>query len=454
MSATEPAARSLPDDGDWPNPLYSWYVVGVLMLAYTNAYIDRQILSLLIEPIRADLEISDTQVSLLAGIAFTLFYTLLGVPIARLADQKNRKAIIATGIAVWSAMTAVCGLSRNFWQLFLARIGVGVGEATLSPAAFSIIADYFPKHQLARAFSVYSMGVYFGAGLAMIIGGLVIRMVVEAGNTTLPLLGEIKPWQMTFFYVGLLGLPIFLLILSIREPVRRGLAAAGVPETVNASSNAALFAFLRVNARTVVFHFLAFSMVGIAITGYMVWTPTLFIRTWGWEAADIGLAYGCIMFVLGTAGVYSGGFLADWMEKRGYRDAILRAACFSAIAALPFAVATPLMPNSTLALIGLGCTSFLMAVPQGLPAAALQVITPNPLRAQMTALYFLVGNMLALGFGPTLVALVTDYGFGDPQYLRYSMALVSAVVLPVGGLLGYLALKPYRASRERAEPAH
>lgn len=454
MSTLPPRARALPDDGDWPNPLYSWYVVGVLMLAYTNSFIDRQILSLLIEPIRADLDITDTQVSLLAGIAFTLFYTLLGVPIARLADQKNRKVIIATGVAVWSAMTAVCGLSRNFWQLFLARIGVGVGEATLSPAAFSIIADYFPKHQLARAFSVYSMGVYFGAGLAMIIGGMVIRMVVEAGTTTLPLIGEIKPWQMTFFYVGLLGLPIFLLVLSIREPVRRGLAAAGVPDSANASSTAALFAFLRVNARTVVFHFLAFSMVGIAITGYMVWTPTLFIRTWGWEAADIGLAYGGIMFVLGTAGVYSGGFLADWMEKRGYRDAILRAACFASIAALPFAVATPLMPDSTLALICLGFTVFLMAVPQGLPAAALQVITPNPLRAQMTALYFLVGNMLALGFGPTLVALVTDYGFKDPQQLRYSMALVSAAVLPLGGLLSYLALKPYRASRDRAEQAN
>ena len=194
MSALPPLDRKLPSDRDWPNPVYSWYVVGVLMLAYTNAYIDRQILSLLIEPIRADLEISDTQVSLLAGIAFTLFYTLLGVPIARLADQKNRKAIIAAGISVWSAMTAACWLAGNFWHLFLARIGVGVGEATLSPAAFSIIADYFPKHQLARAFSVYSMGVYFGAGLAMIIGGMVIRMVIDAGATTLPLIGEIKPW--------------------------------------------------------------------------------------------------------------------------------------------------------------------------------------------------------------------------------------------------------------------
>ena len=281
MSALPPLDRKLPSDRDWPNPVYSWYVVGVLMLAYTNAYIDRQILSLLIEPIRADLEISDTQVSLLAGIAFTLFYTLLGVPIARLADQKNRKAIIAAGISVWSAMTAACGLAGNFWHLFLARIGVGVGEATLSPAAFSIIADYFPKHQLARAFSVYSMGVYFGAGLAMIIGGMVIRMVIDAGATTLPLIGEIKPWQITFFYVGLLGLPIFLLILTIREPVRRGLVAASADDSQNPSSTAALLAFLRVNKVAVLYHFLAFSMVGIAITGYMVWTPTLFIRTWG-----------------------------------------------------------------------------------------------------------------------------------------------------------------------------
>jgi MFS family permease len=451
MSALPPLDRKLPSDRDWPNPVYSWYVVGVLMLAYTNAYIDRQILSLLIEPIRADLEISDTQVSLLAGIAFTLFYTLLGVPIARLADQKNRKAIIAAGISVWSAMTAACGLAGNFWHLFLARIGVGVGEATLSPAAFSIIADYFPKHQLARAFSVYSMGVYFGAGLAMIIGGMVIRMVIDAGATTLPLIGEIKPWQITFFYVGLLGLPIFLLILTIREPVRRGLVAASADDSQNPSSTAALLAFLRVNKVAVLYHFLAFSMVGIAITGYMVWTPTLFIRTWGWQAADIGLAYGGIMFVLGTAGVYSGGYLADWMEKKGYRDATLRAACFAAIAAIPFAVATPLMPNSTMALLFLAVTCFLMAVPQGLPAAALQLITPNSLRAQMTALYFLVGNMLALGFGPTLVALVTDYAFGDPLDLRYSLSLVSAVVLPLGGVLSYLALKPFRASRDRAD---
>ncbi|MBT8077800.1 MAG: MFS transporter [Gammaproteobacteria bacterium] len=438
-------------DGEWPNPVYSWYVVAVLMLAYTNSFIDRQILNLLIEPIRSDLEVSDTQVSLLAGFAFAIFYTLMGVPIARLADQKNRKVIIVAGIAVWSAMTALCGAARNFWQLFFARVGVGVGEATLSPAAFSIMSDYFPKHKIARAFSVYSMGVYFGAGLALIIGGAVIRLVEGADAVTLPVVGEVLPWQITFFYVGLLGLPIILLLLTVREPVRRGLKAVGVPQTGNASSLPVLLAFLRINKATVILHFLAFSAIGIGILGFMTWTPTLFIRTWGWEASTIGLAYGVIMFVLGTAGVYSGGFVADWLEQRGRKDAILRAACYSGIVAVPFAVATPLMPTAELALIGLAITSFLLAFPQGLPAAALQVITPNPLRAQMTALYFLVGNLIALGFGPTLVALVTDYGFGDPMKLRYSMSVVSATMIPLGAFLAYLSLKPYRASRARAD---
>ncbi len=430
----------------WPTPVYAWYVVAVLMLAYTNSFIDRQILSLLIEPIRRDLEISDTQVSLLAGFAFAIFYTLMGVPIARLADQKNRRTLIAVGITFWSLMTAACGLARNFSHLFLARVGVGVGEATLSPAAMSMISDYFPVAKIARAISVYSMGVYFGAGLALIIGGLVIKLVSHAGSIMLPIVGEVVPWQLTFFLVGLLGLPILLLIMTIREPLRRGNMGTDPPETKTASSIPALRAFLRTNARTITFHFAAFSCIGIGINGYMVWTPTFFIRTYGWEASKIGLIYGFILFFIGTAGVYAGGYLADRMQKRGRNDAILRAAFYGALMVVPFTVLTPLMPDPRLAVIGLAFTVFFLALPQGLPAAALQVITPNALRAQMTALYFLVGNLIANGFGPTLYALVTDYVFADPLKIRYSIAMVSAVVLPLGALFSYMALKPYRAS--------
>lgn len=444
-------------DAPWPKPLYAWYVVGVLMLAYTNSFIDRQILSLLIEPIRRDLEINDTQVSLLAGIAFTIFYTVMGVPIARLSDQRNRRAIIMLGISFWSLMTAACGLAKNYTHMFLARMGVGVGEATLSPAAMSMISDYFPVGKLARAISVYSMGVYFGAGLALIIGGLVVQLVSNAGRVTLPVLGEVYPWQLTFFVVGLLGLPIIALLFTVREPLRRGLTLTPASNQAGASSYPELLRFVRANLRTLACHFLAFSFLGIGIAGFLVWTPTLFIRTWGWPASQIGFVYGFVLFFGGTAGVYAGGYLADWLQNRGRQDAILRAAFYCALGVIPFALLTPLMPTPELAVVCLAITGFLMAMPQGLPAAALQVITPNALRAQMTALYFLVGNLIANGFGPTIYALVTDYVLADPMKLRYSMAVVSAVVLPLGALFAFLALKPYRqsvlAARLRAGPS-
>lgn len=436
-------------ENPWPKPLYAWYAVGVLMLAYTNSFIDRQILSLLIEPIRRDLQINDTQISLLAGIAFTIFYTFMGVPIARLSDQRNRRTIIIIGITFWSVMTATCGMAKQYWHLFLARMGVGLGEATLSPAAMSIISDYFPVSKLARAISVYSMGVYFGAGLALIIGGFVVQLVSQAGNVTLPVIGEVYPWQITFMVVGLMGLPIILLLMTVREPARRG--SALTREGDNASSMVELKKFVRINARTLTFHFLAFGFIGIGIAGFLVWTPTLFIRTWGWQASEIGFFYGIVLFIGGTSGVYAGGFLADWLQQRGHPDAILRAAFISGLLIIPFAVATPLMPNSGLAMVCLAFTAFFLAMPQGLPAAAIQVITPNALRAQLTALYFLVGNLIAQGLGPTLFALVTDYGFGDPAKLRYSMAIVGSIVLPMGALFAYLALKPYRASVSRAQ---
>ena len=439
------------EEPPWPNPLYAWYVVGVLMVAYTNSFIDRQILSLLVEPIRQDLEISDTQVSLLAGLAFTIFYTLMGVPLARLADQSHRRNIIAGGITAWSIMTALCGAAQNFWHLFLARVGVGVGEATLSPAAFSVISDYFPKHRLARAISVYSMGVYFGVGLALMIGGLVIKLVSAAPPVELPYVGTVYPWQLTFFYVGVLGLPVLLLVFTIREPLRRGQAKK--TESAHGASIKDLRKFVRENARTIIWHFTAYSLIGIAIVAYLVWTPTLFIRTYGWDAPTIGLVYGGLTFVLGTAGVYAGGFVADWLDRRGREDAILRATLYGGFVALPFAVLTPLMPNQTLAVVLLACTTFLLAFPQGLPAAALQVISPNALRGQMTALYFLVGNLIASGFGPTFVALVTDYVFGDPAMLRYSLAIVSAVTIPLGLVAVSMSLKPYRRSVERARTA-
>ena len=202
MSAGKVAAEAAPTAN---TTNYGWYTVGVLTVAYVFSFIDRSILTLLVGPIRVDLGISDTQVSLLHGLAFAIFYTLLGIPIASLADRRNRRNIIAVGVTFWSIATAACGLTRNFWQLFLARIGVGVGEAALSPAAYSMIADSFPPEKLGRALSVYTLGAIAGIGFALIIGGAVIGTVMTATDATLPLVGTVRPWQVVFFIVGLPG---------------------------------------------------------------------------------------------------------------------------------------------------------------------------------------------------------------------------------------------------------
>ena len=447
----QPAPAPLAQEKTWGNPLYAWLVVGVLTLAYTCSFIDRQILTLLIGPIRRDLHISDTGVSLLGSLAFSIFYTLLGIPIARLADQTNRRNLMAAGLAFWSLMTAAGGLARGFWGLFAARIGVGVGEAALSPAAFSLLSDYFPPRKVALAVSVYSMGLYFGAGLALMIGGQVIKAVSSAPMYELPVVGQVFPWQLTFFVVASLGLPVLLLMFLIREPVRRASAHKAVITDAASNSWRALRIFMGQNARTLVCHISAFTLFGVGINCYLFWGPEMMIRTHGWDTPHAGFVIGLMLVVLGTAGVCCGGWVAGRLAATGRRDAILRSAFIGMLAGIPFLLVTPLLHDVTYATMTLGLAVFFMAYPQGLPAAALQVITPNTLRARMTAIYFFIGNLIASGLGPTVPALLNDYVFRDPSQLRYSLFIVEVVVLPASMLFLYFGLKPYAASVERAE---
>src|SRR5712691_1532753 len=196
---------------------YAWYVVLVLMVCYTLSFIDRQILSLLVGPIKRDLGITDTRVGLLQGLAFALFYTLLGLPMGRFADRGSRRNLIALGVFFWSLMTAVCSVARSFWSLFFARMGVGVGEATLAPSAFSLISDYFPRERLGTALSIYAMGIFIGSGLALIVGGTVVGAVTHLPAIDLPVLGTIASWRLTFLIVGLPGLLVGLILYTIRE---------------------------------------------------------------------------------------------------------------------------------------------------------------------------------------------------------------------------------------------
>ena len=424
----------------------SWYALAVLFIAYTFAFVDRAILSLLVGPIRADLQISDTQISLLHGFAFALFYTVLGIPIARLADQYNRRNIIAAGVAAWSIACAACGLARNFTQLFLGRIGVGIGEAGLSPAAYSMLADQFPPRQLGLAIGIYTSGVYIGAGLAMIIGGAVIAMTLGMPEMHLPLVGVLKPWQATFFIVGLPGLLIALLMFTVREPARRrtsqDLSAGG---QALAPRVAETFAYMRRHARAYGGHIFGFTLISVVYNAAVAWGPTFMIRRFELDATSAGYALGSVVLICGTGGVIAGGYLADTFSRRAGADGTLRVGVISALGSLPTGVAAFLAPSLAWFLPCFGLMLFIAAAAFGAAAAGLQSITPNRMRAQVSAVYLFVLNMVAVGFGPTAAALLTDYVFRDDLAVGQSVAVVIAVTAPLAALLLHQARRAFIA---------
>ena len=382
--------------------LYPWYVVGVLTLAYTLSFIDRQILNLLVDPIRQDLDISDAQIGLLQGLAFAIFYSVMGVPIARLADRSNRRNIIAVGIFLWCAMTAACGLARSYLQLFIARVGVGVGEAALSPPAYSIIADYFPIHRRARATGTYSLGVYSGSGIAMLVGGASIELISRLGTIELPLVGLMQPWQLTFMVVGLPGLLVGALMFTVREPPRE---LSGKMGTAVSVSWRELLEFLSSEKRAFGSIFLGYSLLGIAMIAFLSWVPTFFIRLHGWDIGTVGLAYGWVLLLFGTSGAVAGGWLSDYLHGRGMDNAPVKTTILVSALALPFAVAMPLVNNPWLSLALLVPTTFLLSSPVGLSAAKIQNFTPSRMRAQVTALYLMVVAFTGTGFGPVIVCI-------------------------------------------------
>lgn len=482
---------------------YSWYIVGVLMLAYLFSYVDRSILSLLVAPIRSDLDLSDTELSVLHGFAFAIFYTLLGFPVGRLADRSNRVVIIVLGIGVWSLFTAACGLARNFWQLFFMRVGVGVGEAALNPCAYSIIADSFPQRLLSRALSAYVMGTYLGFGVAFIVGGMVVGGVSDNPTTHLPLLGEVRTWQAAFIYVGLPGLLVMALVfLTVREPSRRGLmrgggdslpfkgaqvsvpnpvgvpvpsgppsrgAPVGVPNPAEGVSNPrsvgvpnpdpepvgvaipVLLRFIKRNRRTLICHVLGFGCIGVLVNGLVLWTPSYFVRSHGWDIAEAGVLYGAVLAVLGPAGILVGGWVADrWDGAEARGGPFVAAAGFTALGIVPAFIST-LVADAHVSLALIAVLVFCTSAPWGVAVSALQQFTPNEMRGQVSAIYLFFVNIIGIGLGPTLIALATDHAFGDDAMLRYAMSLVAGAAAILATVTLTLGLPAFRSSLKRAE---
>lgn len=440
-------SESAPVQDGWPDRRYAWFVVALLMLAFTSSFIDRQILTLLVGPIRADLNITDTQFSLLVGLAFSLFYAFCGLPLAYAADRYSRRWIIAIGVAFWSVATVACGLADSYAHLFLARMCVGIGEATLTPAAASLIADYFAPQRRGRAMAVYATGVYWGSGLALMTGGMVLNLISSMPASSSSMFADFAPWQLVFFIVGAPGLLIAALMLLIREPVRRGVtpAAEGV-----ATARLKLIPYLKRNARTIVPMFVGFSLLGVIVIGYLTWIPAIFMRKFGWPAEDVGLAFGLVVMIFGTGGILSGGWLSDRLIRGGRTDAPIRAGIYGGLAAIPFAVAAPLAPTPALVLFLSAIALFFGTSTQALPVVAIQTMSPNTLRARMASIYFLFGSILIFTAGPSTVAAVTDFVLRDDQAVNVSLAIVCAVAAPLGVLCLVSALAPFRRTLEQA----
>lgn len=417
-------------------PSSAWYAIAILTLANVSSFVDRQILTLLVGPIRRDLGVSDTGMSLLLGLSFALFFSVLGFPIARLADRRNRRTVIAVGVALWSVMTAMGGFARTYAQLFLSRIGVGVGEAALNPPAHSLIADAVPRERLATAIGVYSMGIYLGVALAQLIGGAIVGLAEGEALWQWPVVGAIRPWQAVLLVVGLPGLLIALLVLTIQEPVRR---AGSEPIPLRE-----VIAHVRGRRQLITLHHVGIGLIAMVNYGFGGWLPTFFIRTHDWTASEAGYLLGVANLTLGITGVVLAGRWADTLQARGYTDAKMRVIALAAIGLLVCNLAVTLAPTATVAAAWMFPLSFFASAPFGVGAAAVQELVPDRMRAQASALYLFVLNVVGLALGPTAVALATDYVFRDDGALRYSLALVTGVALVPAIVLVLRSWRPYR----------
>jgi len=437
-----------PDDAQrgvtpaYPPPRYAWYVVAVLTLANTSAFVDRQILGLLVGPIRRDLGISDAQMGILYGLAFALFYTLLGIPLGRAADRASRRTIIGAGIAVWSVMTVLCGIARSYDQLLLARFGVAIGEAALAAPALSLIADYFVPERRASALSVYALGVYLGAGLANLIGGALLSRLDGSATVVWPLVGEMRPWQQVFVVVGVPGILVALLMVTVREPIRH--------ETGQRDSRpfavAEVVAYVRANARAFSCHSGGYALFALVNFATAAWLPTFLIRTYGWTAARAGITLGALTSTIGVLGVVAGGRVADAMLARGYTDAKLRVGIIAALGNTVCGAVYILSPNATLAVAALVPYNFFASFAFGAAVAAVQEITPNRMRAQVGALSMSVITLVGLGLGPSVVGVLTSAVYGKDSAVRDSLLWVTLVGLAGAVALLAAGLAPYRRS--------
>lgn len=427
---------------------YSWYVLGLLTLSYALAYVDRQLLNLLVDPVKRTMHISDTEFSFIQGFAFISAYILAAPFFGRLVDITNRRNILITGVCTWSLFTVACGFANSFWTLAIARFGVGVSEACVYPVAMSIIPELFSKARLPRALSLFALGTQIGGGFSLLAGGAVIALAATF-RLWIPMLASLETWQLSFVLVGLPGLILAALLLTVREPDRHAEAQrTGAKATYSMKES---FARLGEDRAFYGRLYLYAACSGIVFLSIPAWYPTYLIRVQHMPAAMVGWKVGLITLIFGGAGTLLGPAVSRLLTARGYGDAPLRAASFAVVLNFAFCLAIPFAPNPNVALAIVAGIIFCCGFPTSLISFALQRSTPGAMRGMVASLYTLTIQTIGYGIGPSAVAVTTDHLFGSPLKIGNSLQLVCCTAAAIGFLALVSNFAIYRRHMEAIE---
>ena len=449
MALFTPAQPPLAPGVQFPPRRQARHALLILFLGYMLAFVDRNVVSLLVVPIEHDLGLSDLQMGLLRGTAFAIFYSIFGFPIAWLVDRYNRRNIVLGGIAVWSLMTVLAGLSRNFMSFFGARVGVGAGEAAILPSATSLIADYFPPEKRGRAMGVFASGIFIGTALALIGGGLLLDRL-HGQVTVLPLRGALQPWQVVLVAAGLLGIPLFVAALFVREPPRLYLHGRTMAQA--AEQSAGFFETFRQHPRAFGAHFIGFTALCFASYGATSWLPTLFMREHHWSALQVGARLGIMALLLGPLGAIIGGVIADRMEKTGRRAGKFIVGATAAALTIVPALVMGLSGNAWVTYAAAAVLTFCISLIWGVAPGALQEIAHGAVLGRVVAAYTALINLVGLGLAPPSIALLGESIAGKNAGLGTAIAIVIPLACVIALVAFASSMGAYRQARADLKP--
>lgn len=428
---------------NYPSRRAGYSAVAVMTLAQVFAFIDRQIPAMLVEPIKQDFNLNDSQIALLGGAAFSIFYAIMALPIGYAVDRYKRVNVLGTGIFVWSLMTTLAGLANSFGRLFGARIGVAVGEAVMAPVSVSLVSDYFPQNKQGKPMGVITAGVYLGIGATLIGGGYLIDYLTDIGGITIPGIGYFKPWQATFLLVGIPGILISIAAFMLHEPKRLGLS-----KMQDNSKPINIFSHLKTNKTTLFPMFGGLIFMALIFYSFTFWAPSMMVRTYGLSLTEVGFSLGIITIIASILGTISSGTVVDYLRSRGHSDAPIRTGMYACIFATPAICLAPIVDSLflTWALIGIYLFFISSFAPIGL--LAVSGISGNEVKGQMAAVHAFLMMAFGLSLGPQITAFFTDFVLMDESKLGYAMALTGALVLPVAAIFFKISSSSYQKAYE------